>query len=79
MAQLVSAVEAQESFFQRGLRFASGRQGQADLVNAHMWLNIAAARGDSAAVRLRAEIAGEMSSADIAVAQRAARDWLRTH
>ena len=38
----------------------------------------AALRGNGEAARYRREIAAEMSDADIAVAQRAARDWLRT-
>jgi len=33
-------------------------------------------RGDQDAVRLRREIAAEMSDAEIAAARRAARDWL---
>jgi hypothetical protein len=33
-------------------------------------------RGKSEAIRYRREIAAEMSEAEIAAAQRAARDWL---
>jgi hypothetical protein len=36
-------------------------------------------RGNADATRLRREIADEMSAAEIAAAQRAARDWLTTH
>lgn len=46
---------------------------------AHKWFNIAAMRGDREAARLRREIAEEMSEADIAAAQRAARDWITRH
>jgi hypothetical protein len=34
-------------------------------------------KGNAEAIRLRREIANQMSDAEIAVAQRAARDWLR--
>jgi hypothetical protein len=34
-------------------------------------------RGNTEAIRLRREIASQMSDAEIAAAQRAARDWLR--
>jgi uncharacterized protein len=36
-------------------------------------------KGNTDAIRLRREIANQMSDAEIAVAQRAARDWLRGH
>ncbi len=62
-----------------GLIYAAGRGVPADLVTAHMWFNIAATRGDKEAVRLRREVAADMSDAEIGAAQRAARDWLKTH
>jgi TPR repeat protein len=49
----------------------------ADYVSAHKWFNLAAMRGNADAARLRREIAVEMSEAEIAVAQRAARHWLK--
>jgi len=36
-------------------------------------------KGNADAVRLRREIADQMSEIEIATAQRAARDWLRAH
>jgi hypothetical protein len=51
----------------------------ADMVSAHKWFNIAALRGNAEAARSRREIAEEMSDADIAAAQRAARDWIPRH
>jgi hypothetical protein len=36
-------------------------------------------RGNGDAIRLRREIADQMSEIEIAAAQRAARDWLRAH
>jgi TPR repeat protein len=68
-----------EVFFELGMMYASGRSVPADLVSAHKWFNLAAMRGNSEATRLRREIAEEMSTAEIAAAQRAARDWLTTH
>jgi len=68
-----------EVFFELGMMYASGRSVPADLVSAHKWFNLAAMRGNCEASRLRREIAEEMSQAEIAAAQRAARDWLTTH
>jgi TPR repeat protein len=64
---------------ERGLMYASGRSVPTDLVAAHKWFNIAAMRGDREAVRLRREVAFEMSDAEIGAAQRAARGWMKTH
>lgn len=64
---------------QMGLDCACGRHGVADLVAAHKWFNIAAMKGSTDAVRYRKEISVEMSRADIADAQRAAREWLALH
>jgi hypothetical protein len=50
-----------------------------DMVAAHKWFNLAALRGSRDAVRLRNEVAAEMSAAEIAAAQRAARAWLTHH
>ncbi len=68
-----------DMFFELGMMYSTGRSVETDLVSAHKWFNIAAMRGNSEAVRLRREIAAEMSEADIATAQRAARDWLTRH
>ena len=66
-------------FFELGLMYSTGRTVPADCVAAHMWFNLAAARGHREAAMRRRELAGEMSEAEIASAQRAAREWLRTH
>ncbi len=70
--------DAQE-LFRLGMMYASGRSGPADMVSAHKWFNLAALRGSAEAARLRREIAEEMSEAEIAAAQRAAREWIRRH
>jgi len=69
--------DAAGRLLQYGLRHANG--DAIDLVAAHKWFNLAAMRGSQEAARLRREIAAEMSSEQIAAAQRAARDWLITH
>jgi uncharacterized protein len=66
-----------DMFFELGMMYSTGRSVPTDLVSAHKWFNLAAMRGNSEAIRLRLEIAAEMSDAEIAEAQRAARDWLK--
>ena len=68
-----------EVFYQLGMMYAAGRTVAPDLVSAHKWFNLAAMRGNSDGIRLLREVASEMSAAEIAAAQRAARDWLTTH
>lgn len=68
-----------QSFFERGLACSTGREGQIDLVEAHKWFNLAAARGDQIAVKRREELASEMSRDEIAQALKAAREWIAHH
>jgi uncharacterized protein len=68
-----------QDFFRLGMMYSTGASVPADMVSAHKWFNIAALRGNAEAARLRREIAGEMSEAEIAAAQRAARDWITRH
>jgi TPR repeat protein len=68
-----------DAFFQLGMMYSIGRSVPVDLVSAHKWFNIAALRGNAEAPRLRREIADQMSEAEIAAAQRAARAWLTAH
>lgn len=68
-----------KTFFDMGLMFATGRDCEMDLIAAHCWFNIAAAKGDCEAARRRAELAAEMSATEVATAQRAAREWLSIH
>lgn len=70
---------AGEKCFELGLMYSTGNFVPADMVAAHKWFNIAAMRGNNEAARLRREIASEMSEAEIAAAQRAARVWLTRH
>jgi TPR repeat protein len=78
-ASLAPVNASGEVFYELGMMYASGRSVPADLVVAHKWFNLAAMRGNADAVRLRREIAEELSENEIAAAQRAARDWLTMH
>jgi uncharacterized protein len=66
-----------EVFFQLGMMYSTGSSVPADFVTAHKWFNLAAMQGNREAIRLRREIAEQMSELEIATAQRAARDWLK--
>ena len=75
----VHATAIPDVLFERGLYWASGRSGVVNLVAAHKWFNLAAVKGRSDAIQMRREVAELMSEAEIAAAQRDARDWMRTH
>ena len=68
-----------QKFLKLGIMYSTGNHVPADRVAAHKWFNLAGMRGNSEAVRLRCELASEMSPAEIVAAQRAARDWLTRH
>jgi hypothetical protein len=68
-----------DALFELGLMHCAGRDGSPDLVSAHKWFNLAAMRGNEDARRYRMEISSEMSRAEIAEAQRLAREWLARH
>ena len=70
---------AADVYFQMGIDRSVGRNGAVDMIAAHMWFNLAAAQGNREAARYRQEIAGEMSAAEVAEAQRQAREWMRRH
>ena len=67
---------APDALFQLGLLYCSGREVALDFVDAHKWFNLAALRGNEEAKRYRQELAREMTKAQIAQAQRQAREWL---
>lgn len=68
-----------EAFFALGMECSIGGDVPADLVSAHKWFNLAAMQGSQDAVRLRREIAAQMSNVEIGAAQRAARDYIKQH
>jgi TPR repeat protein len=65
--------------FALGMNYSAGVGVAVDLVEAHKWFNIAAMRGHADAARLRREVAEQMTDVEIGSAQRAARDWLKSH
>jgi TPR repeat protein len=65
--------------FARGIDYSSGREVEINMIEAHKWFNIAASRGHKGGAEMRREVAALMSDTEIGQAQRAARDWLRTH
>jgi TPR repeat protein len=68
-----------DALFDLGMLYSSGRMGMVDLVSAHKWFNLAALKGRRDAIEMRREVAGMMSDVEIAMAQRAARDWAARH
>ena len=65
------------TLFELGMMYSVGRSVPVDYVTAHKWFNLSAMQGNRDAARLRQEVAEQMSTTDIAVAQRAARAWLK--
>ena len=68
-----------EGCFSLGMMYSSGAGIGVDLIEAHKWFNIAAMRGQGEAAAMRREIAEQMQDVEVGRAQRAARDWLKTH
>jgi uncharacterized protein len=77
--ELGAQTGAPDALFELGMLYATGRDVAADLVTAHKWFNLAAARGNAEALTYRVELAREMSTDQVAEAQRLAREWLQTH
>ncbi|HEY5106650.1 MAG TPA: sel1 repeat family protein [Caulobacteraceae bacterium] len=66
-----------DELFRLGLLYSTGQGGAPlDYISAHMLFNLAAMRGSIEAKVYRRELSGEMDPADVAEAQRAARQWL---
>jgi TPR repeat protein len=55
--------------------YVYGQGGPQDFVRAHMWFNLSAAQGNQDAARSRDDIATLMTPAQIAEAQKLAREW----
>jgi TPR repeat protein len=79
IASIGQAAQSADMYYELGIRYSVGNSVEADLIAAHKWFNIAALKGCREAIQLRQEVAASMSPAEIALAQRAARDWLTTH
>ena len=73
----LSAETSGDELFRLGLLYSTGQGGAPlDYVSAHMLFNLAAMRGSQEAKIYRKELSREMDPADVAEAQRAARQWL---
>ncbi|MEF2072538.1 sel1 repeat family protein [Consotaella aegiceratis] len=68
-----------EILFEMGMRCASGRDSDTDLIAAHMYFNLADQLGAERAAFYRQEVAEQMSKIEIARALRAAREWRSLH
>lgn len=64
-----------QAMFSLGFIFAEGDRAPHDPVQAHMWYDLAAARGNATAAQKRDDLARRMSAAEIAEARRLARAW----
>jgi hypothetical protein len=75
---LAAAAQGDENaYFDLAVAFSTGSHGvRCDLIEAHKWFNLAAARGHEEAAMCRAEVSDEMTAREIAEAQRRAREWL---
>lgn len=62
-----------------GVMYAKGTGILNNNVKAHMWYNIAGANGDELGARNRANIEKKMTPAQIAEAQKLAREWMAQH
>jgi uncharacterized protein len=65
-----------EALYNLGLAYSTGQGVRVDFVAAHKWFNLAAMRGIEEAKSWRAQISRELLPAQIAEAQRLAREWL---
>lgn len=70
--------DAQAQYY-LGVMYANGQGVRQDYVQAHMWLNLAAAQGHPVGVKNRDYAATLMTPEQIAEAQQLARDWIAAH
>jgi uncharacterized protein len=67
---------AAEDLYRLGLIYSTGQGAPVDLVQAHMWFNLAALRGLPVAKESRRELADQMTEQQVAAALKAAREWM---
>ena len=58
-----------------GVMYANGQGVPQDYIQAHMWFNLATAQNDANAAKNRDIVAAKMAPAQIAEAQKLAREW----
>ena len=66
-----------DALYTLGLAYSTGQGVGVDMVAAHKWFNLAAVRGVEAAKGWRNQLAAEMTTGQVAEAQRLAREWLK--
>jgi len=66
-----------DALYNLGLAYSTGQGVGVDMVAAHKWFNLAAVRGVEAAKSWRNQLAAEMTTGQVAEAQRLAREWLK--
>jgi len=74
---LIGAHSLPDDLYRAGLAYATGTGTEINLVEAHKWFNLAAARGHDDAKTQRQEMAEMLSSGEVKLALQAARDWLK--
>jgi len=80
MIEEAERVLSGEEMYQLGLAASlAPTDHEHDLVDAHKWFNLAAMHGSQEARIYRAELAGEMTTEEIAEAQKRAREYLSSH
>ena len=66
-----------DACYDLGVMYSTGSHGvSCDMIEAHMWFNLAAAKGHEEATWCRGDVAEEMTPREVAEAQRRARRWL---
>lgn len=63
------------AFAKLGLMYEQGRGVPQDFIQAHMWYNLSAAHGEKRAIERRDALTKQMTPAQIAEAQRLAKEW----
>jgi TPR repeat protein len=74
---LLGAHSLPEDLYRAGLAYATGTGTDVNLVEAHKWFNLAAARGHDDARVQRQELSETLSQDEIKAALQAARDWMK--
>jgi uncharacterized protein len=74
-----AATASADACLAMGMKYCIGHGVEANNVEAHKWFNLAALKGSEKAKSYRLELAREMSSSEVAEAQRQARALLTLH
>lgn len=68
-----------DTLFDMSMKYANGDGVDSNYIIAHIFLNIASARGCERSVEYRKELAQEMNHKEISKAQKIARELLHSH